>query len=79
MVIGTCLITVSYTHLDVYKRQVNAIAGISRYERNSEKRTESVNSILVPDFKNISNSNEYPSAKMCIRDRGCYTSFQDYF
>ena len=45
-----------------HKISVNAIAGISRYERNSEKRTESVNSILVPDFKNISNSNEYPSA-----------------
>ena len=45
-----------------HKISVNAIAGISRYERNSERRTESVNSILVPDFKNISNSNEYPSA-----------------
>lgn len=42
------------------KISVNAIAGISRYERSSEKRTESVSSILVPGFKNISNSSEYP-------------------
>lgn len=44
------------------KISVNAIAGISRYERNSEKETQSINSILVAGFKNISNSSEYPSA-----------------
>lgn len=43
------------------KISVNAIGGVSRYERESEKETQSVNSILVAGFKNISNSSEYPS------------------
>lgn len=43
------------------KLSVNAIGGVSRYDRDSEKRNQSVNSIIVPGFKNISNSSEYPT------------------
>ncbi|WP_106832311.1 SusC/RagA family TonB-linked outer membrane protein [Parabacteroides pacaensis] len=43
------------------KISLQALAGISRYERKSEKQTQSVNSILVAGFRNISNSDEYPT------------------
>lgn len=54
------------------KVSVNAVIGTSRYERNSLKESQSVNSILLAGFKNISNSSEYPtvtqiSSKKLIR------------
>lgn len=41
---------------------LNALAGGSTYYRKSEKQTQSVESILIAGFKNISNSSEYPTA-----------------
>lgn len=45
---------------------LNALAGTSTYSRESEKLTQAVNSILVPGFKNISNSGEYPTVSQII-------------
>lgn len=40
--------------LDVY-------AGGSQYRSNSERRRQLINSLIIPDLENMSNSNEYPS------------------
>lgn len=45
---------------------VSALVGGSIYYRTSEKRTQSVNSILVAGFENISNSGEYPTVTQTI-------------
>ncbi len=43
------------------KLSVNAMAGMSRYSRNSERRTQSITTLLMPGFDNISNSGEFPT------------------
>ena len=45
---------------------LNALAGVSTYFRESEKRTQEIASILVAGFKNISNSGEYPSVGQTV-------------
>ncbi len=40
---------------------VNAMAGMSQYMRSYEKRTQELNSVLISDFENISNSQEPPT------------------
>lgn len=43
------------------KFSVNAMAGGSIYNRNTEKHTQEIASILFAGFQNISNSSEYPT------------------
>lgn len=48
---------------------LNALAGAGSYRRSSEKLTQSVNSILVAGFKNISNSGEYPTVSQLLTEK----------
>ena len=48
---------------------LNALAGGSTYYRKSEKQTQSVESILIAGFKNISNSSEYPTATQNLQEK----------
>lgn len=48
---------------------INAMAGASSYWRASEKQTQSINSILVAGFKNISNSGEYPTVSQTLTEK----------
>lgn len=48
---------------------LNALAGGSTYYRKSEKQTQSVESILIAGFKNISNSSEYPTASQNLQEK----------
>lgn len=42
------------------KLSLNAMIGMSQYQRNYEKRTQELSSVLIGGFDNISNSDEYP-------------------
>lgn len=48
---------------------INAMAGASSYWRTSEKQTQSINSILVAGFKNISNTGEYPTVSQNLTEK----------
>lgn len=48
---------------------INAMVGASSYWRTSEKQTQSINSILVAGFKNISNTGEYPTVSQNLTEK----------
>lgn len=48
---------------------LNVMAGAGSYWRSSEKQTQSINSILVAGFKNISNSGEYPMVSQILTEK----------
>ena len=56
---------VSYTHLDVYKRQGKTGFNVTPPDSNSPESSLNVES-AAPETKAL----EEPSSKMCIRDRG---------
>ena len=48
---------------------INALIGASTYYRTTERLTQEITSLLVPGFKNISNSGEYPIATQTLSEK----------
>lgn len=57
------------------KLTVNAMAGVSQYNRAYEKRTQNLSSVLIPNFDNISNSQEYPTVSQTLYKKIIRSSF----
>ena len=64
-----CICPVSYTHLDVYKRQVFiCICIIMRYLHRDDEFLKGANGNAMTYINDV-HPNKYKSVEMCIRDR----------